>query len=780
VNPVEKVVSLLEKLQGEIEQEGVAEAKAYDKYACFCKENADNKQYAIEKFNESIDMINGHIEMKTTARSGLDDEISQLTKDIKDANDEQDSADQIRADAFALYTSRDANLTVEIKNLKDAVDFVAAMGDNMALIRKNAVVRSSVLLEKSLNGGKSEAKRALEDPHAYTEHQGSLTILSTLKDLLKTFKAKKIQADKDEMADRHQHEMLSQARRYNIKMMEKAKGEKGAASAELTEELASLGTDLQTTTAAMEADENFLEDLTSKCQTKASDWDSRSQTRTSELTAISNALEMLKGDVSKMYGSTGLELVTKKQPKLQKARSVKASKEALRGAMRAVAKEEKAAGGHWQWIPDHVAAQTSSSHTVKQSSGFGATPSAMPHTAALLAAASSDADADDADDDDASDATTASDAAASPAPYVDVDEDEIDEFTGFLQLRTERVPVATRKKIIAFLNGRAVALKSAALSTLLLKLRDAPSPFTKVKTMIEELIKKLESDAQSEQSQKEWCDTETANAESEKDEAQVEMDKLNAKLTEKGALTVSLADEITTLSEQIADLQKALNEETVLREEETQQNNLTVEEAQAGLDAVTNAIKFLDDFYNPSEDLLQTAQAPVNPAEGYERYVAENAGSDGKTVDDMAPDAGGVSGEYAGKGDAAKGILGLLAVIQKDFERSISDTTDEEGAADTAYTKFKTDTEQDMSDKGDLKKDDESKKTQAELDIKDAEADLKKETELHNSSVVELQKLRPLCVETGMTWEERTARREQELASLKEALDLLESTKFTL
>merc|ERR1719310_2192090 len=109
--------------------------------------------------------------------------------------------------------------------------------------------------------------------------------------------------------------------------MNKAKEEKGAASAELTEELASLGTDLQETTAAMEADENFLDDLTTKCQTKASDWDSRSQTRTSELTAISSALEMLKGDVSKMYGSTGLGLVTMKKPILRNVRPAKASKE---------------------------------------------------------------------------------------------------------------------------------------------------------------------------------------------------------------------------------------------------------------------------------------------------------------------------------------------------------------------------------------------------------------------------------------------------------------------
>jgi hypothetical protein len=299
--------------------------------------------------------------------------------------------------------------------------------------------------------------------------------------------------------------------------------------------------------------------------------------------------------------------------------------------------------------------------------------------------------------------------------------------------------------------------------------------------MIEELIKKLESDAQGEQSQKEWCDTETANAVAERDEAQVDMDKLNAELTEKGALKVSLMDDITTLSQQIADLQKALNEETVLREEEKFQNNMTIEEAQAGLDAVTNAINFLEDFYNPSGgQFLQTEQKPINAAQGYERVVSENAGSDGKTVDDMAPDAGGVSGDYGGKTDASKGILGLLDVIKTDFERSISTTTDEEADADSAYTKFKTDTETDMGDKGDLKTDKESSKTNAELDIKDAEADLRKETDLHNSSVAELEKLKPLCVETGMTWEERTARREQELASLKQALDLLESTKFSL
>ena len=42
----------------------------------------------------------------------------------------------------------------------------------------------------------------------------------------------------------------------------------------------------------------------------------------------------------------------------------------------------------------------------------------------------------------------------------------------------------------------------------------------------------------------------------------------------------------------------------------------------------------------------------------------------------------------------------------------------------------------------------------------------------------ELEKLKPVCVDSGMSWEERKARREQEIESLKEALRILEETDF--
>merc|ERR1719491_654092 len=78
VTPVEKVVQLLSNLVKKVEQEGQDEATAYDKYACFCKEQADNKLFAIERSSEKIERLNSLIAKLGGEISGLDADILQL------------------------------------------------------------------------------------------------------------------------------------------------------------------------------------------------------------------------------------------------------------------------------------------------------------------------------------------------------------------------------------------------------------------------------------------------------------------------------------------------------------------------------------------------------------------------------------------------------------------------------------------------------------------------------------------------------------------------------
>merc|ERR1719463_533432 len=84
ISPTESVVNLIEKLKAQTEAEGKKEAAAYDKYACFCKEQADGKLYAITTATSKLALLEATIKELAAA-------IVQLNKDIKTLNKEIDS-----------------------------------------------------------------------------------------------------------------------------------------------------------------------------------------------------------------------------------------------------------------------------------------------------------------------------------------------------------------------------------------------------------------------------------------------------------------------------------------------------------------------------------------------------------------------------------------------------------------------------------------------------------------------------------------------------------------
>jgi predicted nucleic acid-binding Zn-ribbon protein len=87
---MEKVITLLKDLSTKVEAEGKKDAAQYDKYACFCKEQASDKLYAIEKSEKKIADLKAEIEELETAISELNSEISDLSKKISDLEDEID------------------------------------------------------------------------------------------------------------------------------------------------------------------------------------------------------------------------------------------------------------------------------------------------------------------------------------------------------------------------------------------------------------------------------------------------------------------------------------------------------------------------------------------------------------------------------------------------------------------------------------------------------------------------------------------------------------------
>merc|ERR1719274_253128 len=82
VSPVEKVITLLEDLKTETEDEGKAEASTYDTFACFCKDTTKEKSDAIKEEQDNIDEYAATMEEQTGISNAKAHETQELTEPI--------------------------------------------------------------------------------------------------------------------------------------------------------------------------------------------------------------------------------------------------------------------------------------------------------------------------------------------------------------------------------------------------------------------------------------------------------------------------------------------------------------------------------------------------------------------------------------------------------------------------------------------------------------------------------------------------------------------------
>merc|ERR1719265_3090294 len=96
-----------------------------------------------------------------------------------------------------------------------------------------------------------------------------------------------------------------------------------------------------------------------------------------------------------------------------------------------------------------------------------------------------------------------------------------------------------------------------------------------------------------------------AAATEKREDNQLQIDKLSSSLVETSAKIDKRKVEIKTLGKEIAELYKAINEQTNLRAEDSKDNTQTLADTRAGLAAITAAIEVLQNFYNDPTAFVQ-------------------------------------------------------------------------------------------------------------------------------------------------------------------------------
>jgi len=325
-----------------------------------------------------------------------------------------------------------------------------------------------------------------------------------------------------------------------------------------------------------------------------------------------------------------------------------------------------------------------------------------------------------------------------------------------LSRHTSADPDAAKNAVVELLHSQVNKLHSTLLIGLANQIK--ADPFAKVKKLIQDLIERLLQEAADEANQKGWCDKATADAEQKRTYSVEKVADLNARSAELEATINKLVEQLDVLGVEIPELELAQEDATAMRKEEHAENQAAVMEAEAGLEAVNEAIDILDKFYKTaakeSVDLGLVQKGPL----------------------DDAPDSGFDNGEaYTGAGGESGGILGMLDVIKSDFERTISITNKNEASNEKEYQKFMTESGKSLAEKRMAEEQKTDQKDDAITELESADSDLRAQTDILKVSIRELLELKPTCVDTGMSYEERVARREDEIESLKKALCVLQA-----
>merc|ERR1719424_315768 len=259
-------------------------------------------------------------------------------------------------------------------------------------------------------------------------------------------------------------------------------------------------------------------------------------------------------------------------------------------------------------------------------------------------------------------------------------------------------------------------------------------PFAKVKSMIADMVTKLEGEAKSEASHKEYCDKELGDSATKYSELTASIGKNSAKKDKAVSDSVKLKGEVQALQAELAVITKSQAEADTLRSEQSKAFVAAKADLEQGIEGIRSALKVLREYYASDEAAL--LQQP--------------------------------------KTGAGQSIISMLEVIASDFGRSLAGEEVDEDASAVEYEKS---SQMNRVTKS-MKEKDVAYKTKEAASLDKTTVELNSDLESANSeldAVMEYKKgLIGACVAKPETYEQRVARRTAEVDGLKEALKILE------
>merc|ERR1719331_3411675 len=297
VNPIRKVVTMLQMMQNKVTAEGKAAEELYDKFMCYCETGKEALEKSIADAEAKITQPEAAVKESAALKEQLEAEIKEHKASRAEAKDALAKAEALRKKEAAAFAGATSELAANIDALTRAI---AALEKGVAggFLQTSA---ASVLRRLSLSMDMSSADREMlaaflsqGSSAEYVPQSGEIIgILKQMKDEMEAELAEAKANEEKAIAD---YKALVAAKKKEIEAATKAIEEKMTRVGELGVEVATMINDLEDTKEGLEEDKKFLADMDNICEQKKKEWAAYQKMMAEELLALADTIKILNDD----------------------------------------------------------------------------------------------------------------------------------------------------------------------------------------------------------------------------------------------------------------------------------------------------------------------------------------------------------------------------------------------------------------------------------------------------------------------------------------------------
>jgi len=332
VNPIRRVVTMLQMMQNKVAAEADKKEKIYDTFMCYCNNADGTLGAAIDAAEKKIPLLESAIGEDGALKKQLDADLKAHKADRIAAKGAIAKATALREKEAAAFGTTSSDLKTNVAALSKAIPAIEkGMGGFLQTSAASALRSLSISMDMS-SVDREMLTAFLSSKSGYAPASGEIVgILKTMADEMGAELKDVTATEKSAIAA---FDGLVKAKTKEINALTKAIESKMTRVGELGVKVAQLSNDLEDTTEDLAESKKFLADLDVNCENKKKEWAEYKQMQGQEMLALADTIKVLNDD-------DALELFKKTLPSASSLLQVQIQRRALNSKAAAILRGSK-------------------------------------------------------------------------------------------------------------------------------------------------------------------------------------------------------------------------------------------------------------------------------------------------------------------------------------------------------------------------------------------------------------------------------------------------------